>query len=240
MVTRISKTQVQAAYRESVLVFRGKKQLVDAVETLVTEHSMNPGSARDFVNNFKFLMSGEGYNRTLNGYATTYFLAEIEKEFGAEALQTALRAVDSHIKYYDGLNHGRLRNIRGIYDNFIKRLSSSPRLEARDDFETQVARSLADSASNRSARLRVAPKIPATLSQTITIFNRNPDVVAEVLLRASGVCERCKKPAPFKRSKDGTPYLEIHHKVQLAHHGEDTVENAMAVCPNCHRELHFG
>jgi 5-methylcytosine-specific restriction protein A len=133
-----------------------------------------------------------------------------------------------------------LRNIRGIYDNFIKRLSSSPRLEARDDFETQVARSLADSASNPSARLRVAPKIPATSSQTITIFNRNPDVVAEVLLRASGVCERCKKPAPFKRSKDGTPYLEIHHKVQLAHHGEDTVENAMAVCPNCHRELHFG
>jgi 5-methylcytosine-specific restriction endonuclease McrA len=31
-----------------------------------------------------------------------------------------------------------------------------------------------------------------------------------------------------------------HHVKQLAHGGEDTVENAIAVCPNCHRKAHHG
>ncbi|MGH8437576.1 MAG: HNH endonuclease [Pseudomonas sp.] len=33
---------------------------------------------------------------------------------------------------------------------------------------------------------------------------------------------------------------EVHHKVRLADGGLDTVENAIAVCPNCHRQAHFG
>ncbi|WAG20214.1 HNH endonuclease [Burkholderia gladioli] len=72
------------------------------------------------------------------------------------------------------------------------------------------------------------------------IFLRNADVVAEVLHRANGACERCKNPAPFLRKKDGSPYLEVHHVQQLANDGEDTVDNAIALCPNCHREMHFG
>ncbi|MGB4922720.1 MAG: HNH endonuclease signature motif containing protein, partial [Candidatus Nitrotoga sp.] len=36
------------------------------------------------------------------------------------------------------------------------------------------------------------------------------------------------------------PYLEVHHKMQLAKGGEDTVENALGLCPNCHRYSHFG
>jgi 5-methylcytosine-specific restriction protein A len=69
---------------------------------------------------------------------------------------------------------------------------------------------------------------------------RNADVVAEVLIRANGTCERCGKNAPFLRAKDGTPYLEVHHKEKLANGGDDTVENAIALCPNCHRREHFG
>jgi len=38
----------------------------------------------------------------------------------------------------------------------------------------------------------------------------------------------------------GTPYLEVHHRVPLAENGEDTVENAVAICPNCHRKAHDG
>jgi len=49
-----------------------------------------------------------------------------------------------------------------------------------------------------------------------------------------------KKHHLFIRKKDNTPYLEVHHKIQLAEGGEDSIENAIAVCPNCHRELHFG
>jgi 5-methylcytosine-specific restriction protein A len=71
-------------------------------------------------------------------------------------------------------------------------------------------------------------------------FKRNPDVVVETLSRANGVCEKCNKNAPFLRKKDKTPYLEVHHKTMLSNGGEDTLENTIAVCPNCHRELHYG
>ena len=38
---------------------------------------------------------------------------------------------------------------------------------------------------------------------------------------------------------NGARYLEVHHLKRLADGGSDTIENAVAVCPNCHRELHF-
>lgn len=104
---------------------------------------------------------------------------------------------------------------------------------------SEVSRSLGDS-SGRKARLAVAPRMPESFSTTTTIFRRNPDVIAETLERAGEYCERCQAAAPFKRATNGSPYLEVHHRIALAEGGEDTVENAMALCPNCHRESHFG
>ena len=41
-------------------------------------------------------------------------------------------------------------------------------------------------------------------------------------------------------ASDGLPFLEVHHLRQLADRGSDTVSNAVALCPNCHREAHYG
>lgn len=81
---------------------------------------------------------------------------------------------------------------------------------------------------------------PERFERTVFEFRRNPHVIAEVLERADGICEECRRAAPFKRASDGSPYLEVHHKIRLADGGKDTVENTIAVCPNCHRQLHFG
>lgn len=32
----------------------------------------------------------------------------------------------------------------------------------------------------------------------------------------------------------------MHHRRRLADGGEDTVANAIALCPSCHRERHYG
>ena len=56
---------------------------------------------------------------------------------------------------------------------------------------------------------------------------------------AEGICEACENEAPFKKS-DGSFYLEVHHLRRLADGGSDTIANAVAACPNCHRELHYG
>lgn len=110
----------------------------------------------------------------------------------------------------------------------------------RRELEKGVQRSLRDSPAARQARLAKAPKIPARVDVRSTAFARNPDVIAEVLVRAKGHCESCKQPAPFTRKSDQSPYLEVHHQVRLTDGGEDTVKNAHALCPNCHRRKHYG
>jgi len=68
-------------------------------------------------------------------------------------------------------------------------------------------------------------------------FKRDPEVRAYVLSLAGGSCELCAQPGPF-RDSSGAWFLEVHHVVQLAKGGRDTVDNALALCPNCHRRLH--
>lgn len=108
------------------------------------------------------------------------------------------------------------------------------------EFEKNVKSSKELDNDKRADRLKYAPKKPRKINVISSNFLRNPDVVVEVLKRANGVCEYCKKPAPFIKKSDNTPYLEVHHIKPLSKGGEDTVENTVALCPNCHRKTHFG
>lgn len=71
-----------------------------------------------------------------------------------------------------------------------------------------------------------------------TSVKRDPAVVAWVQKIANGKCELCLLNAPFL-TDESRPYLEVHHVVTLASGGSDTVSNAVALCPNCHRAMHF-
>ncbi|ENE5200869.1 HNH endonuclease [Vibrio parahaemolyticus] len=53
-----------------------------------------------------------------------------------------------------------------------------------------------------------------------------------------GLFELCKTEAPFT-TVTGNPYLEVHHVKHLSLGGTDTVSNCVALCPNCHRALHY-
>jgi 5-methylcytosine-specific restriction protein A len=108
------------------------------------------------------------------------------------------------------------------------------------DLKRKVDQSGKGDQKSRLARLKLAPKKPSEVVIISRAFLRNPDVIAEVLARANGECEGCFMPAPFIRNSDASPYLEVHHKLPLAAGGEDTVENAVALCANCHRKEHYG
>ena len=116
-----------------------------------------------------------------------------------------------------------------------------PKLQTLEaEFKAQVELAMQRPVDECAIRLATAPKIPQRVEVMTYAFVRNADVVATVLRRASGHCEECSAVAPFLRRKDGTPYLEVHHRKPLADGGEDTVANAIAVCPNCHRQKHYG
>jgi 5-methylcytosine-specific restriction protein A len=92
-----------------------------------------------------------------------------------------------------------------------------------------------DELRKRAGRSRRKPGIRNTSALQ---HERDPYIVEYAKRRAKGHCELCNSLAPFKNKK-GFPYLETHHIKWLAKGGEDTIENTVALCPNCHRKVHI-
>lgn len=149
-----------------------------------------------------------------------------------EKLQHDLQTNKTFQKDNESGNHMYSRALY-YYQKYIESIS-------RYSFEELVAHSFSENPEERRKRLNKASAQSKTVTVTQTVHTRNPDVVAERLYIARGICQDCGCPAPFLRKSDGLPYLEVHHVVPLAKKGEDTVENTVALCPNCHRKRHYG
>lgn len=66
------------------------------------------------------------------------------------------------------------------------------------------------------------------------------EVVKRYALRAAdGICQGCNENAPFIGT-DGEPFLEVHHLSRRSDGGPDHPDNVVALCPNCHRRVHYG
>lgn len=89
-------------------------------------------------------------------------------------------------------------------------------------------------------KARKAKGKPSKLAKTVSDFKRNLAVVAGAIARAGGTCEMPNCSTTLFKRDDGRNFLEVHHIVPLGEDGDDTLINAAALCPMCHRELHFG
>lgn len=68
-------------------------------------------------------------------------------------------------------------------------------------------------------------------------FIRDAFVSEYAKRRANGICQLCDQKAPFS-NKNGIPFLECHHIDWISNGGSDTIDNTVALCPNCHRRMH--
>lgn len=84
------------------------------------------------------------------------------------------------------------------------------------------------------------PPVSPTETRTVsgTVFVRDPAIRRYALNRAAGRCEYCHALG-FTMS-DGSAFLETHHVIPLSEEGGDSVHNVVALCPNHHREAHYG
>lgn len=235
----ISEDDAHHAYATARRVHAAEISEREGIRLLALNRGMNEASASDYIRNFRQMLSGKAYHRTLNAFSTELYLRNILADFDEAAARRALQSVRAHVVYYEGISRSRMPGIRKLCDSFEEDLNGTSLTDSLQTFIAEVEASASLSAADRTAAISKWPKVPKTKSVSVTVFERNPHVVAAVLERASGRCEDCGSSAPFKRRSDGTPYLEVHHKVKLADAGEDTVENAMAVCPNCHRKAHY-
>jgi len=180
----------------------------------------------------------DGYPRSIyGGVVKAARTVGVNKRLLVEVHGFELEAtVPAHIKEF----LGGMTPPQGNRANEVWAYTTDSGAKLNEALAAKVGESARDSVEARRARLAMAPKLPTTVVVTRTAFVRNADVVAETLYLARGRCNLCRKRAPFLRREDGAPYLEVHHVVPLAQGGEDTLENAIAVCPNCHRKAHYG
>ncbi len=80
--------------------------------------------------------------------------------------------------------------------------------------------------------------VPFRREITTNQYKRDPYIAELAKREANGICQLCGMNAPFITS-EGKPYLETHHIKWLSEGGADTIENTVAVCPNCHKRLHI-
>ncbi len=168
------------------------------------------------------------------------FFKSSNKDFIREAIKTyhmpQMRAAHSR---------GAVEYLAEIYSDNVSQpiyeITDLPTLnEFLEDEKSEIKKARKLNHKQRKIRLEKSVSKPKKTIVSHAVFIRNPYVVAEVLERANGVCERCKKKAPFFKDSDESPYLEVHHKIPLAEGGDDTVENSIGLCPNCHRHAHYG
>lgn len=103
-----------------------------------------------------------------------------------------------------------------------------------DVFDTQTAESLRKQIEAITASEVQTPKV-----RIQQVYYRSMLVAAYARKRAKGICEACSCPAPFKTAI-GDPFLEVHHLDRLADGGADRCDQVAALCPNCHRHIHYG
>jgi 5-methylcytosine-specific restriction protein A len=85
------------------------------------------------------------------------------------------------------------------------------------------------------------PEVEAEVKRRMisgSAFVRDAGLRDRALGRAKGFCEYCYKPG--FATADGCMFLETHHVVPLGEGGADSGENIAALCPNHHREAHYG
>jgi 5-methylcytosine-specific restriction protein A len=108
----------------------------------------------------------------------------------------------------------------------VRQIEQRQRKQARRLSDAEVAARAAKNSGKTGSR-----------TSTTTVYVRDAFVAENARRRTAGRCELCKQEAPFK-DKMGEPFLEVHHVVWLAKGGKDSIENTVALCPNCHRIMH--
>lgn len=112
----ITAEMTKEAYEISKMVYHGKISRTNGKELIAQKTGMVAGSAQDYITDFLAMMNGERYTRTLNLFATEYYLKSIKADYGKEAFKKALDACQKHVEYYNKLGYGKQVKTQELID----------------------------------------------------------------------------------------------------------------------------
>jgi 5-methylcytosine-specific restriction enzyme A len=96
---RIPERQYAAACSFASLVFDGKIRESEGAAALARDFGLNQTSARDYIRDYKSLMKGRVFKRSMSAEAMDHFIEQIRIERGSHSLFQALAALRLHLEY---------------------------------------------------------------------------------------------------------------------------------------------
>jgi 5-methylcytosine-specific restriction protein A len=146
-----------------------------------------------------------------------------------------------YLDHYNAIGKDRQKQDREIIVFKLFREDDWPILQhaSHNDQTTNIVTDLESARSRALAAAAASKESGGPTKGSRNLYVRSRAVRDYVLQRANGRCELCASPAPFVKL-DGTPYLEPHHTTRLSDGGPDHPRYVGALCPSCHREIHFG
>lgn len=172
-----------------------------------------------------------------------------ETELGLDASQVHFRSLDSepwYVHAYDDLS-GAFGLVRGVPTGSdavpFAPDSNGPHPDSRAvtrSSKSEAASPLADESKVGTAYVDQfsLPDSPEKRDGGGSAYLRSAQVRETVLRRAAGTCESCSEPGFLM--DNGAVFLETHHVIPLSENGPDVEWNVVALCPNEHRQAHYG
>ncbi|MDR6779429.1 MULTISPECIES: hypothetical protein [Paenibacillus] len=123
----LTRHMIETAYKYSRKVYHNELELSSALSHISLLSGMHRGTALAYISDFCSMMEGQAFKRKMTADATKYYLLNIYKDYGIEALNGAVAAVKLHIKYFKeekSLNLVRLTMVvkefdKGLVNNEI-------------------------------------------------------------------------------------------------------------------------
>lgn len=203
------------------------------------------GYSDRFLDNGLFVYSGEGQvgdmtmdggnerilNHRENG-DSLYIFEKVGEQNGADVV-----TYDGEYEYVDHYWERAPDDNGEMRDAIRFKLAPAGGIETELDAEEASGLSLEELFERAKESER--GEVSTTSSSSGESYTRS-DLVRDFALRAAeGICQGCEEEGPFV-DKDGERFLEVHHLYRVSDGGVDEPENVIAICPNCHREVHYG
>lgn len=221
---KITDEAVREIYKLAVRVYEKQLSKEDASEIAFKEKWMSKNSAKIYIDVFSNLVSGKTYKKTINLYATEYFLKLICSDYGLAIFKKALVAVKEHLDYYKRQGKGSQSSI----ERLIHKLENNHALES----------------VTYSDEIRMADEFieGATVQVTVNAYERNKKARDKAIAIHGLNCKVCDLNFEQVYGVLGKDFIHVHHVVDLAiislEYKVNPETDLMPICPNCHAMLH--
>ncbi|WP_197713337.1 HNH endonuclease [Moritella yayanosii] len=197
----------------------------EAIKTSIENGWMGKGSTQDYIQNFKYLMNGFVYKRTMNLAGTEFFLRQILNDFGMASFTKSLRLVSEHVTYYNSLGHGRQVQTQKLVEDLI--------IEFSINIDEHIFPDEIDDASIvEGAKTKVL----------VNTYERSRKARSLCIEHYGVSCFVCDFNFENTYGSIGTGFIHVHHILDIAEIGKEyivePIKDLRPVCPNCHSMLH--